>query len=169
MLAPVYVANTSGSAGLLGSAFGVGLVLGAAGFGAVGHLLPRRTLWLAAFVLHPVGLWALGLQPPLPLLLALMMLAGILGGVINPLFVTVRHERIPDALRGQVFSTTAAVATGLQPVGIAFAGASIDRLGFEPTVLLLAIGAQALGVALLFVPTLHALNQTRDGPTISTH
>jgi MFS family permease len=160
VLAPVYVADAYGSAGvlgLLGSAFGTGLLLGAVGYGAVGHRLPRRALWLVAFLALPLDLWALALRPPLPPLVVLLVIAGLLGGAVNPLLVTIRHERIPMALRGQVFSTFSALSLAVQPVGIAVAGAGVDRLGFEPTVLLMAAAAQALGLALPFVPTLRQL------------
>lgn len=164
VLLPVYVAETFGRAGPLGAALaalGAGSLAGSLLFGAVGHRLPRRAVWLVAFLVVPIEIWILAVSPPLPVLVGTLALAGIVIGPINPLLVTIRHERIPPALRGRVFATFSAIAMGAQPVGLLVAGLLIDGVGFRPTVLLLAGSAQLLGVALLFAPSLRQMDETK--------
>jgi len=164
VLLPVYADATGGGATALGwalAAFGLGALLGALAYGAVGHRLPRRAVWLTAFLLGPVELWLLAAAPPLPLLVVVFAAIAAVGGPINPLLVTVRHERIPPELRGRVFATFSAVAMLAQPAGLLLGGVLIDAVGFRPTALLLAAACQLLGVTLLFVPALREMDATK--------
>lgn len=164
VLLPVYADATGGGAAALGwalAAFGLGSLLGALAYGAVGHRLPRRAVWLTAFLLAPGELWLLAAAPPLPLLIVAFAVIAAIGGPINPLLVTVRHERIPPELRGRVFSTFSAVAMLAQPAGLLLGGVLIEAIGFRPTVLLLAAACQLLGVALVFVPALRQMDATK--------
>jgi MFS family permease len=161
VILPVYVKTTLGSPtalGLLAAAFGAGALAGAAVYGAVGHRLPRRAIWLAGFLASPVIFWALAMQAPLPLLMAAAALEGLLGGPINPMLVTLRHERIPAEMRGRVFSTFSAISQVASPLGIVLAGLSIEAVGVRSTALTIAAGAQLVTVAMLFIPVFHAMN-----------
>jgi len=93
-----------------------------------------------------------------PLVAAAMITGGFVIGPINPLAVTVRHERIPPELRGRVFATFSAIALAVGPFGVLLAGWLIDAIGFSPTLLLLAIGAQLVGLGMLFVPAFGELD-----------
>lgn len=170
VLLPVFVAETYGRATALGlaiAALGVGWLVGGLLYGSVGHRVPRRPLLLLAFLVGPIEIWILAASPTLPVLVATFGLAAVLGGPINPLLVTVRHERIPAELRGRVFATFSALAMLAQPAGLLLGGVLIDAVGFRPTVLLLAAGAQLVGVALLFVPALREMDASpaAHGPT----
>jgi MFS family permease len=88
----------------------------------------------------------LATTPSLPVLVGTLALVGLVSGPINPLLATIRHERIPAELRGRVFGTFSAIALVAQPLGLLLAGFLIDGIRFRPTVLLLAGGAQPLGV-----------------------
>src|SRR5207302_6019751 len=95
---PVYVRDVYGSApalGLLLASLGSGLVLGAITYGLIGERFSRRHLWLAAYLSFPIEYAVLVLQPPLPAIAAAFLVVGFVGGPVNPLLVTVRHERIP--------------------------------------------------------------------------
>lgn len=164
VLLPVYVEETVGRATALGAvagAFGVGALLGALIFGAVGHRLPRRFVWLLGFLAMPIELWVLAISPSIPVLAGTLALVGILSGGINPLLVTIRHERIPADLRGRVFGTFSAIAMAAQPVGMLIAGALVSGIGLSSTTLLLASLAQMMSLAPFFIPTLHQMNSTR--------
>ena len=67
---------------------------------------------------------------------AAFVVAGLVAGPLNPLMVTVRHERSPLELRGRVFSTYSAIAMAAQPVGVLVAGQLIDGIGFTNNVAL---------------------------------
>jgi MFS family permease len=165
---PVYVAGTfadPGVLGLLGTALGSGSLAGALGFGALGHRLARRPLWVLGYLVFPLDYWVLLLRPPLPLLALAFGVSGVFGGIVNPLLVTVRHERIPAALRAQVFGTFSALALAGQPLGIGLAGLGIEHVGFAPTVLLLALGSQAVGVGFGLMPTLRQMDRPAAEPS----
>jgi MFS family permease len=160
VILPVYGQETLESATTLGLLIGVtggGALLGTLAYGAVGYRLPRRLVWLAGFLVWPLEFWVLLLEPPIAVLAAAMAFAGFMMGPINPLAVTVRHERIPPALRGRVFATFSAIALAVAPLGVLIAGWLIDTLGFSPTLLLFALGAQLLGLSFLFVAAFHEL------------
>jgi len=152
---PVYAHDVLESAtdlGLMVAASGAGSLLGIAVYGAASQRVSRSVIWLGAFLLSPVEYWALAFSPPLFVLLVALTVSGLVIGPLNPLMVTIRHERSPVELRGRVFSTYSAIAMSASPFGILLTGAAIQYVGFRPTVLLLAIGLQLLGIAMLFVP-----------------
>jgi MFS family permease len=120
VILPVYARDVSGNPADLGfmvAAFGAGSIGGAVLFGMLGHRLPRRTTWIAAYMLWPLLFWVLALAPPVPVVAGTLALVGLVGGGLNPLLVTIRHERVPADLRGRVFSTSSAVASGVAPLG----------------------------------------------------
>ena len=154
---PVFVNDTWGTAttlGLLISGQAAGALLGAFVFGAVGHHLPRRVVWIVGFLVGPLRLWMLTLSPELPLLLSILMLAGIVSGLFNPLLSTLRHERTPPYLHGRVFGTFAAIASVASPLGIIVAGYLIERFGLAPTLLVLAVGSSLVGLWMVTLPAL---------------
>ena len=161
VLLPVYVQGSSGNPadlGLMIAAFGAGSLGGAVAFGVLGHRLPRRATWLAAFLVSPLIFWVLAMAPPPHAMAGVLALVGLVGGGLNPMLVTISHQRIPADLRGRVFSTFSAIASGAQPLGMALGGTAVDRIGLVPTVLLLGACAQLVGVGLLFVPALKELD-----------
>lgn len=161
-MAPVYARETLGSAAglrLMLGAFGAGGLAGGLAGGAVGHRLPRRRLWVTPFLVFPLVYWVLPVRSSLPVIGGAYAAIGFIGGPLNPLSVTVRHERIPAELRGRVFATFSALALAIAPLGVVATGFLIERWGFSPTVLTLAAGAQLTGVGMLFVPALRKLDQ----------
>jgi predicted MFS family arabinose efflux permease len=112
----------------------------------------------------PFAYCALALRLPVPATFGVLVAASALTGSINPLLVTVRHERIPGELRGRVFSTFSAIAYLAQPLGTGLGGAAIDRLGYEPTLLSLAVGLALLAVGLLLLPVLRELDTKKRPP-----
>ncbi len=159
---PVYVKEVFGTAtdlGLMVAASGAGAFLGATLYGSFGHRVPRRVVWLGSFMLMSIDYWALSLSPPLPVILVVFAVAGLVTGPTNPLMVTIRHERSPAHLRGRVFSTYSAIAMAVQPLGIAASGYLIEGVGLRLTVLLIAIGLQALAIVMLFIPAFHDMER----------
>jgi MFS family permease len=162
LLLPVYVEDHFGSAksvGLAIAAVGAGAFLGSAIYGMTAHRVSRRLLWQAGFMLVPLEFWVFTISPGIALLVVAFFLTGIAMGPINPLMVTVRHERSPEHLRGRVFSTYAAVAMAASPFGILVTGFAIERGGFTPSVIGLAICAQLIGVATLLVPAFRTMDE----------
>lgn len=167
VLLPVYADAAFGRAtplGLMFAAMGAGSLAGALAYGAIGHRFSRRWLWLISFLLAPADLWLLALSPPLPVLLVGFLVGGVVSGSTNPLLVTIRHERIPPAMRGRVFGTFSSIAMAAQPFGVFLGGIMVDRVGFQPTLVALAVAAQLLGVALFFLPVLRTMDDNRLEP-----
>jgi MFS family permease len=161
VLLPVYIDAEFGRASALGASFaavGAGSLLGAVVFGWIGHRLSRRSAWLVGFMASPLAIWVLLLEPSLPLLIVVQAVIGVVTGGLNPLLVTIRHERIPLAMRGRVFGAFSAASVAAQPIGMVATGFAIEGIGFDATVLALAALAQLLGIALVFVPAVRRLN-----------
>jgi MFS family permease len=164
VLYPVFAKETYGEAmafGLMAAAFGVGGLAGAVVFGAYGHRLPRRALWITAFMLEPVLLWPLVLTSSLPVILGALAFGALFSGPVNALMVTIRHERIPPDLRGRVFSTFSAITAVVSPLGILIAGYTIEGFGVNATVVGMAVAMHLLALALLFVPAFREMDARR--------
>jgi MFS family permease len=161
---PVFVKDEFGRAsvlGILAAGFGVGGLIGAVIYGMYGHRLPRRAMWIAAFMAMPLTLLTPLLTTSLPILLVAMTFTAILTGPINALMVTIRHERIPPPLRGRVFSTFSAITAVATPLGILIAGYAIEAFGLKATLLAIAVSELALAVALVIAPAFHQMDYTR--------
>ncbi len=164
LVLPVYIRKEFGSAASLGlviAAIGAGAFLGATLYGFLAGRVSRSLIWCGAYLIIPIEFWVFTVSPPIGLLVAAFVVAGLVMGPINPLMVTIRHERSPTEIRGRVFSTYSAVAGAAAPLGILLAGLAIGRLGFQPSVVILAICAQLLGVAILFIPAFRRMDVLR--------
>ncbi|ATO12930.1 MFS transporter [Micromonospora sp. WMMA2032] len=133
--------------GLLVGTMGGGALVGSLVFSAIGHRLPRRATFVTAFaVCGAPPLWALAAAPPLPVVVAVVAVAGLAAGALNPLMGAVEVERVPPGMRARVFGVIGAGAWAAMPVGAVGAGLAADRFG--PTSTLVTIGACYLLVVL---------------------
>lgn len=161
---PFYVKDAFGSAASLGimfAALGGGGFLGSTLYGMFAGRLSRRFIWMAAFLIMPLELWILTVSPSVAMIVGTFFVAGIASGPLNPLMVTIRHERSPEELRGRVFSTYSAVAMAVQPLGILVAGSLIESAGFEVAVVAFAVSAQLLSVLVLLIPAFRQMDALR--------
>ncbi|MEU1968540.1 MFS transporter [Micromonospora sediminicola] len=133
--------------GLLVGTMGGGALVGSLVFSAIGHRLPRRATFVTAFaVCGAPPLWALAAAPPLPVVVAVVAVAGLAAGALNPLMGAVEVERVPPGMRARVFGVIGAGAWAAMPVGAFGAGLAADRFGTTST--LVTIGACYLLVVL---------------------
>ncbi len=163
VILPVYARNTYGDAAVLGlvlASLGLGSVGGAVAYGLIGHRFGRRPLWLAGYLAVPFDFAALVLGLPLPAVLVVFLVTGFISGPLNPLLVTVRHERIPPEMRGRVFSTFSAVAQIAQPLGMPVGGTAIEVFGFTPAVVAFGVAMLLLAVGLTRVRVLRQMDST---------
>jgi MFS family permease len=136
VLYPVYANEVLGSAvglGLMFGASGGGAVVGAVVYGAIGHRLPRRAVFIPAFVV--VGLPALvfATTPPLWVIVVTQAIGGLAAGPLNPIMGAVEYERIPAELRGRVFGAMTAGAWAAMPVAVIAAGYLVEGIGLRAT------------------------------------
>jgi len=172
VILPVYVEDTFTNAtpmGIILAATGAGAFIGASLYGAFANRLSRTGIWMSSFMIVPLQYWVFTISPPLALLVTTFLFVGIFSGPLNPLMVTIRHERSPEALRGRVFSTYSAVSMAAQPFGILIGGILIDRVGVTPTVVILGSAAQLCGlIALLAIPAFRQMDALRPRPASAT-
>jgi MFS family permease len=160
VILPVFVGeqlNDATSLGLLIASLGAGALVGASIYAAIGQRLPRRLVFVAAFMLAPIEYWVLILNPSLPVIMLTFVLVGIVFGPVNPLLVTIRHERIPAELRGRVFSLFSTMAVTSQPLGVLVAGFAVDSIGILTTLLAFAAIAHLLALTTLLLPILREM------------
>jgi MFS family permease len=165
VIAPVYADAIYGSPTALGivvGAFGAGALAGSLLFGAVGRGWPRRATFLSCFVTGPVVIYGtLALTPPLAVLVAAAVVAGLIFGPVNPLFATVVQENTPPRMLGRAFGALTALAMAGIPLGAALVGLVVEGVGLVPTVL--GMGAIYLAVTLgMFLnPALYRMDAGR--------
>ena len=169
--APVLARDVYGSAVALGLFFGAsggGAVAGALLCGAVGYRFPRRTVFITGFVIAGTAPLFLATFPPLPVAVAIQVIAGVAAGPLNPILGAVEYERIPAGMRGRVFGAMTAAAWGAMPLGALLAGPLVVGLGLRGT--LLAVGGCYLAatVSMLFSPTLREMDARRPSPAAAS-
>jgi predicted MFS family arabinose efflux permease len=142
VLYPVYAHDLGDDGAALGvmlACFAGGALTGAALFGLFGHRLPRRPLFVALFLVAGVPPYlALALGAPLPVVLAVLALAGFAAGPLNPVIDTALFGIVPAALRARVFGAiSTGVAAGM-PLGSILAGLGVEHLGLAASLLIAA-------------------------------
>lgn len=165
VLAPVYARQVLGSSvalGLLFGAFGVGALTGTALYGALGPRLPRWPVFTAAFLLVGAPRYLLlGMQVPLPLLLAASVVIGVASGAINPILTAVAYERVPEELRSRVFGVMSAGLLAGMPLGTALAGLAVEHASLTATALTAAAVYLAATLAPVVAPVWREMDRTR--------
>lgn len=158
---PVYARQIYGSAtalGVLMAGFGGGMLAGSLLFSLRGEQLPRRSLLLGGLLVTALPLGALVTLPSLPLAVAVLVLAGLGFGPINPLILTVMQEQVPADLRGRVFGTILGTVMTAAPLGMVAAGYLVEAIGLRPVLAVIAGGFMAIAAIALVAPGFHALN-----------
>ena len=166
VIMPVYAKRVLGSAvdlGLMVSAFGGGAVIGALGFGVVGHRLPRRAVFVACFIVLGLPFWLLASLPPFPATLAALVVSGVASGPINPIIYTVVYERVPRAMLGRVFSAVTAGAFLAIPLGVLIAGYLLDALGIQITMIGVAASYLVVTLSLTLNPAMTTMDRASIG------
>ena len=134
----VFAKEEYGSAADLGLMYGVwggAALVGALGYSAIGHRLPRRRTFLYCFAFVPLGYLVLATLPSLPVALVALAVFGVAAGPINPLLFTVMTEIVPTQLRGRVFGAVRAGAWAAIPLGVLLGGVVVAAVGVAATFL----------------------------------
>jgi MFS family permease len=111
---------------------GLGLILSAAGVGAVAALAGRRGLarvLVAGALILAVALVLVAFSSWFPVTLALMLAVGWGTVTYSATSNTVIQTIVPDVLRGRIMSLYTIVMVGLMPISGLFLGFLADRLG----------------------------------------
>jgi ENTS family enterobactin (siderophore) exporter len=144
-----------GVVGVILSAYGAGSVAGALlatrlTNGRLGRLMLVANVVAAACILA----FALSTQPVVQAAFALA--AGVAGALVFVPYITLRSTIPPDHLLGRVGSSARTISVGLAPIGTLLAGLSLDALGGQSTLFLIASVVVSSSVVFSFSPVLRA-------------
>ena len=109
--------------GVMTAIFAAGALTGAACYGAFGRRYSSRWVFLLMFVcacLPPCCCMAA--QIPFPMVLAVIAVAGLSAGSINPMIDTILYALIPGAIRARTLGALTAAVTAGMPFGSVLAG-----------------------------------------------
>jgi len=132
-LEPLFILRTLGrkpeALGLVGGAWGVGMVLGPLAAPAAARRCPRERLCVRSIALVGCSVLVASQQRALSPVLLLWLLAGIGNGAGSVSYESLLQERVPDSLRGRVLAASEAVLDGAFLVGVFAAGLIGGGLG----------------------------------------
>jgi MFS family permease len=162
VLAPLVVKQHYGGAtqfGFVGSAFGLGLV--------VGGLItlrwhPHRPLLVSCICAAPFGLgtWMLAFLVPYPVLLGAQVFAGAGLAIHLALWFTVFQQQVPEAARSRVSSYDALGSFVLIPLGTAVVGPVAAHFGVRPTLFVAGAVIQVMNLLVLAQRDVWAIRST---------
>ena len=140
-------------------ALSVGGLVGALGYAMLSRYRRRRTVMLTAVLTLGAAMTVIAFLPPLPVILLLCALVGLVYGPIAPIYNFVMQTRAPQHLRGRVVGVMGSLAYAAGPLGLILAGPLADAAGLHTTFLALSLPMLALGVAAVFLPALRELDR----------
>ncbi|MFC7677079.1 MFS transporter [Mycolicibacterium sp. GCM10028919] len=137
----------------------IGGVIGALGYAVLSKYARRRTVMLVALLVLGVAMTVIAFLPPLPVILVLSAIVGLVYGPIAPIYNYVMQTQAPPHLRGRVVGVMGSLAYAAGPLGLIVAGPLADTAGLHVTFLALSIPMLVLGLAALFLPALRELDR----------
>ncbi|BBX01203.1 MFS transporter [Mycolicibacterium moriokaense] len=140
-------------------ALSVGGLVGALGYAVLSKYMSRRTTMLTAVLTLGVAMTVIAYLPPLPTILVLCAVVGLVYGPIAPIYNYVMQTRAPQHLRGRVVGVMGSLAYAAGPLGLIVAGPLADAAGLHATFLALSLPMLLLGVVAVFLPALRDLDR----------
>jgi MFS family permease len=132
-LEPLFILRTLGlradALGVVGGAWGVGMVLGSVAAPAASRRWPREKLFALSVALVGLAVLAASIQTVLSPVLMLWFVAGFGNGGGTVFYESLLQERVPESLRGRVLAASEAMLDGAFLLGAFAAGLVGDSLG----------------------------------------
>ena len=94
---------------------------------------------LTAVLVLGVAMTVIAFLPPLPVILVLCAVVGLVYGPIAPIYNYVMQTRAPAHLRGRVVGVMGSLAYAAGPLGLVVAGPLADAAGLHTTFLALSL------------------------------
>ena len=141
-------------------ALSLGGLVGALGYALLSRYMRKRTTMLVAVLTLGVAMTVIAFLPPLPLILALCALVGLVYGPIAPIYNYVMQTRAPQHLRGRVVGVMGSLTYAAGPLGLIVAGPLADAAGLQTTFLALSLPMLLIGVLAVFLSSLRELDKT---------
>jgi predicted MFS family arabinose efflux permease len=136
--------------GLLFSAAGVGMIMGALFLASLGSDPRRGSIYLKGIFIWVAALTGFALSKQFWISMAALLVFGIGQTVAGTTTITLLQTRVPEQMRGRVMSLNTLLIMGVRPLGDFPAGALIAAIGAPGTVLLSAslVGIYGLMLAM---------------------
>ncbi len=141
----------------------VGGLVGALGYAVLSKYVSRRATMLIAVLTLGVAMTIIAFLPPLPIILVLCAVVGLVYGPIAPIYNYVMQTRAPQHLRGRVVGVMGSLAYAAGPLGLILAGPLADAAGLHVTFLALSLPMLLLGVIAIWLPALRDLDRPAAG------
>ena len=148
-------------------ALSIGGLIGALGYAVLSKYMSRRTTMLTAVLTLGVAMTVIAFLPPLPMILVLCAVVGLVYGPIAPIYNYVMQTRAPQHLRGRVVGVMGSLAYAAGPLGLIVAGPLADTAGLHATFLALSLPMLLLGVVAVFLPALRELDRPPPAEPVS--
>jgi H+ antiporter protein len=149
-------------------ALSIGGLAGALAYPWLVRRMSRRSTLLTAMLTLGVCSALISTLPPLPVILLLCALIGLVYGPIAPIYNYVMQSKSPPQLRGRVVGVMTSLAYAAGPLGFMLAGPLTDATGLRMTFLVLAIPMIVIGLVSLRLSSLRKLDESSGpdpGPT----
>jgi H+ antiporter protein len=149
-------------------ALSIGGLAGALAYPLLVRHFSRRWTLLTATLTLGVSTALISTLPPLPVILLLCALIGLVYGPIAPIYNYVMQTKSPPQLRGRVVGVMTSLAYAAGPLGFMLAGPLTDATGLRMTFLVLAIPMIVIGLVSLRLSSLRELDESSGpdpGPT----
>ena len=143
-------------------ALGVGGVAGALGYAVLSKHVRRRTAVLTATLTFGAATAGIAFLPPLPVILVLCAVTGLVYGPIQPIYNYMMQTRAPHHLRGRVVGVMTGLTYAAGPLGLLVAGPLADAVGLKVTFLTLAVPILLIGLVACRLPSLHELDRAPE-------
>jgi H+ antiporter protein len=144
------------------AALGVGGVVGALGYAVLSKYMSRRAALLTATLTFGAAAVGIAFLPPLPVILVLCGVTGLVYGPIQPIYNYMMQTRAPQHLRGRVVGVMTGLMYAAGPLGLLVAGPLTDAAGLKATFLVLAVPIMLIGLVACRLPSLHELDRAPE-------
>lgn len=144
-------------------ALSIGGLIGALSWTVLSRFASRRATVLTAVSIYGVAITVIAFLPPLPLILVLVALIGLVYGPIGPIYNTLLQARTPEHLRGRVVGVMTSMAYASGPLGLMLAGPLIDTFGLKAAFITLAVPILLVALACPWIPALRELDDGAGG------
>ena len=151
--------NEPAQLGWVMMALSLGGLVGALSWTVLSRFASRRATVLTAVLTYGAASVAIAFLPPLPVILALVAVVGLVYGPIGPIYNSVMQTRTPAHLRGRVVGVMTSMAYAAGPVGFMLAGPLVDAFGLKAAFLALAAPILVIGLLCPLIPALRELDR----------
>ncbi|MEB4210225.1 MFS transporter [Mycobacterium sp. 94-17] len=143
-------------------ALGLGGVVGALGYAVLSKYSRRRTAVLTATLTFGAAAAGIAFLPPLPVILVLCAITGLVYGPIQPIYNFTMQTRAPQRLRGRIVGVMTGLTYAAGPLGLLVAGPLTDAAGLKVTFLVLAVPIMLIGLVACRLPSLYELDRAPE-------